>query len=360
MTTPAAPRRAQGTAAAGRGVRLVQVGASRARSTSPRRPATAGGSSSSSRPGGSWSCAAARPWPRRSSTSAAQVTAGGEQGLLSTGLRARLRAVGSLLRLLHRARAAPRRSGSTAAPAPTAPIPVSARLVLRMDDPEPNHNGGLMIFGPDGLHVRRHRRRRRRQRPARRARQRAVAELAAGQDPAHRPAGVRRTAVLDPVVQPVRRALGRPRRDLRLRPAQPVALLVRPRQRQPRHRRRRPGRGRGDRLRQEGRRARRELRLAPVGGPAAQLRRARAGRGRSPSSRTAHDAGFCSITGGYVVRDRGGARAVRPLRLRRLLQLGICASPRLHAGRAVDAARCRCPRSPASPRSARTPPGAST
>jgi glucose/arabinose dehydrogenase len=27
----------------------------------------------------------------------------------------------------------------------------SARLVLRMADPEPNHNGGLMIFGPDGL-----------------------------------------------------------------------------------------------------------------------------------------------------------------------------------------------------------------
>ena len=27
----------------------------------------------------------------------------------------------------------------------------SARLVLRMDDPEPNHNGGLMVFGPDKL-----------------------------------------------------------------------------------------------------------------------------------------------------------------------------------------------------------------
>jgi glucose/arabinose dehydrogenase len=29
--------------------------------------------------------------------------------------------------------------------------PNSARLVLRMDDPEPNHNGGLMIFGADKL-----------------------------------------------------------------------------------------------------------------------------------------------------------------------------------------------------------------
>jgi glucose/arabinose dehydrogenase len=27
----------------------------------------------------------------------------------------------------------------------------SARLVLRMDDPEENHNGGLLLFGPDGL-----------------------------------------------------------------------------------------------------------------------------------------------------------------------------------------------------------------
>lgn len=29
--------------------------------------------------------------------------------------------------------------------------PASARLVLRMDDPEPNHNGGLLLFGPDRL-----------------------------------------------------------------------------------------------------------------------------------------------------------------------------------------------------------------
>jgi glucose/arabinose dehydrogenase len=29
--------------------------------------------------------------------------------------------------------------------------PGSARLVLRMADPESNHNGGLMLFGPDGL-----------------------------------------------------------------------------------------------------------------------------------------------------------------------------------------------------------------
>ena len=29
--------------------------------------------------------------------------------------------------------------------------PGSARLVLRMEDPESNHNGGLLLFGPDGL-----------------------------------------------------------------------------------------------------------------------------------------------------------------------------------------------------------------
>ena len=66
--------------------------------------------------------------------------------------------------------------------------PGSARQLLKVADPEPNHNGGLLLFGPDkrlyigigdggggG-------------RPARLARQRPVARHAAGQDPADRPA----------------------------------------------------------------------------------------------------------------------------------------------------------------------------
>ena len=70
--------------------------------------------------------------------------------------------------------------------------PGSARLVLRMPDRESNHNGGLLLFGPDGLmyvgtgdgggggdH-------------ARRARERAEPRLAARQDPPDRPARRRR------------------------------------------------------------------------------------------------------------------------------------------------------------------------
>jgi hypothetical protein len=64
-------------------------------------------------------------------------------------------------------------------------------------------------------------------------------------------------------LEPVRRASGATRRDLQLRAAQPVAVLVRPRDRRPDDRRRGPERGRGDRLRPAGPRPRRELRLAP-------------------------------------------------------------------------------------------------
>jgi hypothetical protein len=60
---------------------------------------------------------------------------------------------------------------------------------------------------------------------------------------AHRPAG--RRAVRDPRRQPLRRRPGRRRRDLRLRAAQPLAVLLRPRHRPAVDRRRRPGRARG-------------------------------------------------------------------------------------------------------------------
>ena len=128
---------------------------------------------------------------------------------------------------------------------------------------------------------------------------------AARQDPAHRPdarSATRRTAC--PTDNPfVGRAGARPR-DLDVRPAQPVALLVRPRDRRPLDRRRRPGRVRGDRLR-----AARASRASTGAGTHREgfhavqgraTRRARATR----SSRTPHTDGCCAIVGGYVYRGR--------------------------------------------------------
>jgi glucose/arabinose dehydrogenase len=78
------------------------------------------------------------------------VTGGGEQGLLSMAFAPDYARSGrfyvyftdkdSNQRVVEYRRA-------TADRASTA----SARLVMRMDDPEANHNGGLVVFGPDGL-----------------------------------------------------------------------------------------------------------------------------------------------------------------------------------------------------------------
>ena len=158
--------------------------------------------------------------------------------------------------------------------------PDSARQVIRFPDFEPNHNGGLALFGPDELlyigtgdgggggdqHGR----------------------IGHGQalntllgkilriDP--RRSGSRPYSV--PAQQPVRRPLRRPAGDLQLRAAQPVAVLVRPPDRRPDDRRRRPERDRGGQLRPPRQGPRRELRLARVRGPRSlHVRRARARRG---------------------------------------------------------------------------------
>ena len=81
-------------------------------------------------------------------------------------------------------------------------------------------------------------------------------------------------------------------------------------------RRRGPGRGRGDRLRAEPPRPR----PAPRGGLQLRLERLRGPQplsggqraGRSPAGRSTHphDDGYCSITGGYVIRDRSLGRGL--------------------------------------------------
>ena len=202
----------------------------------------------------------------------------------------------------------------------TSPIPASGAAAARRSahTDAANHNGGQLQFGPDGKLWLGDRRRRRRRRPVR---ARAGPGLAARQADPARPGRAR--------------AGGR-----RARAAQPVALLVRPRDRAARDRRRRPGRVRGDR-----RRARRQLRLAVLRGRDAADVDARVLRqrdGAAGADQGARGDGFCSITGGYVVRDPGPADAARPLPVRRLLRRRGCgrstsANPRL--GRGHRAAR---------------------
>ena len=198
-------------------------------------------------------------------------------GAVVARVRARLRAEPAVLRLLHR------RAGRPAGG--RVPGPRRRARRRRIGPPraadarrrgQPQRRPAPLRPRPPALY--RHRRRRRRRRPAREPRQRPGPGLAAGQDPADRPAGGERARVLGSVVEPVHRPLRRARRDLQLRAAQPVAVLVRPPDRGPLDRRRRAERPRGDQLGPPRPRARGELRLAPVRGPRA-LRAGRAGAG---------------------------------------------------------------------------------
>src|SRR5205823_1628453 len=182
---------------------------------------------------------------------------------------------------------------------------------------QPQRRAGPLRARPAALH--RLRRRRRGGRPARAAGQRPEPRHAARQDLAHRPAAERRAPIPRAGVEPVRRPAGRPARDLRLRPAQPMAVLVRPPDRRPDDRRRRGRSGRRGRLRAPRECARAKLRLAAVGGAPAQLQRARPGR-RLP--------GPAALPPRRQLLDHGRLRrarprrprALRPLRLRRLLR----------------------------------------
>ena len=165
--------------------------------------------------------------------------------------------------------------------------------------PDPVRPGRAAVRG---LRRRRRRRRPRRERPEPRPHPR--------QDGPHRAAARRR--LRDPGRQPVRGPLGRARRGLRLRPAQPVPLLLRPRARA----------------------ASRSATSARTRSRRSTTCRAAAGRpprggynfgwdvfeGRDryeggtapghvpPVIAHSQDGGFCSIIGGYVIRDRALGR----------------------------------------------------
>ena len=122
--------------------------------------------------------------------------------------------------------------------------PSSRRVLLTVDQPAANHNGGHLAFGPDGyLYI-------------------ALGDGGGAGDPYGTgqdrgsllgkllridpldPDGGGRRPLLRPRLEPAG-GQGRPRRDLGLGPAQSVALLLRPSHGRPVDRRCRPGRARG-------------------------------------------------------------------------------------------------------------------
>jgi glucose/arabinose dehydrogenase len=78
------------------------------------------------------------------------VLSGGERGLLSVAFPPDYAASGRFF-VYYTDRAARQRIVEYRRRTADRADPSSARLVLRMADPEPNHNGGLLVFGPDGL-----------------------------------------------------------------------------------------------------------------------------------------------------------------------------------------------------------------
>ena len=264
------------SAAARKGVRLVRIGNfdSPVYVTSPpRRQARAVRRRAGRR--GSGSCATASKLGAPFLDIRSQVTSGGEQGLLSMAFAPDYATQRAVLRLLHRQRRRPARRRVQARERRPRRRRLGAAGALQMADPESNHNGGLLLFGPDGqLYIGtgdgggggdQHGARGNAQNLG------SLLGKILRIDPRRvRRARRTRSRASNPFVGPLRRA----RRDLRLRPAQPVALLVRPPHAATFDRRRRPGRGRGDRLRAQ--RAGRGANFGwrAVRGPRAATRRA--------------------------------------------------------------------------------------
>ena len=151
-----------------------------------------------------------------------------------------------------------------------------------------NHNGGQLQFGPDGFLYICDRRRRRRRRPEERPEPNSLLGKILRIDPHQRGA----SPYTIPPATPSSDGAGR-RRDLGLRAAQPVALLLRPLNRRPRDRRRRPERLRGGRLRAAPRRRARASTSAGIHAracttirPSSALHAARATPTRSSNTRT--------------------------------------------------------------------------
>jgi len=150
-STPAAPdAEPAARRAARRGVRLVRVGSFEsplyvtAPPGDPRRVLVV------EQGGRVWLLRGGRRLPEPFLDLSGEVSAGGERGLLSIAFAPDYARSGRLyayytdragdIRVVEYRRATPDRAD-----------PRSARLVLLQEDTEPNHNGGLLLFGPDDL-----------------------------------------------------------------------------------------------------------------------------------------------------------------------------------------------------------------
>ena len=189
------------------------------------------------------------------------------------------------------------------------PRPGHMRTLLVIEQPYPNHNGGDVAIGPDGmLYI-------------------GMGDGGSGGDPERRaldlssllgkllridPTPSARPGLHDPADNPFVGDRRRPRRDLVDRAAQPVAVLVRLGHRRPVDRRRRPERHRGGRRGRRHRRARRRqggrLRLERVRGQR-PLQRRRPRPTTTPPFYTYPHGARCSICGGVRARGAGAGRS---------------------------------------------------
>jgi glucose/arabinose dehydrogenase len=140
---------AEGRAAAGRGVRLVKVGDFQAPLYLTSPPGDKRRLFIVEQAGQIVIVRGGKPLAQPFLDIRSKVTAGGEQGLLSVAFPPDY-AQSGLFYVYYTEKSGTEAIWEYHRASEDRADPNSARLVLRMDDPEPNHNGGLMIFGPDG------------------------------------------------------------------------------------------------------------------------------------------------------------------------------------------------------------------
>jgi glucose/arabinose dehydrogenase len=141
---------AEGRAAAGRGVRLVKVGDFQAPVYVTAPPGDRRRIFVVEQAGRIMIVRGGKPVAQPFLDIRSKVTAGGEQGFLSMAF-APDYAQSGLFYVYYTEKSGTESIWEYHRASDDSADPNSARLVMRMADPEPNHNGGLMIFGSDKL-----------------------------------------------------------------------------------------------------------------------------------------------------------------------------------------------------------------